>query len=90
MNQVLLRPALSFTVKVPIIVLTGLYTDKQPQQRTRLSEVKWWGVALIIIIDWSGIRFFISQTTSGSVESGLLLSVFIVGMFMVWYWNKCR
>ena len=32
----------------------------------------------------SGILFFISRTTSGWVESGLMLSTFIIGIFMVW------
>jgi hypothetical protein len=90
MNQVLMSTALSVTLNVPIIIITGLYKDMQPQQRTRLSEVKWWGVALIIIIVWSGIMIFVSQTTSGWVESSLMLSVFIIGMVMVWFWNKHR
>jgi hypothetical protein len=90
MNQVLMSTALSVTLNVPIIIITGLYKDMQDQQRSRLSEVKWWGVALIIIIVWSGIMFFISQTTSGWVESSLMLSAFISGMFMVWFWNKRR
>ena len=90
MNQVPMSNALSFVLNAPIIVLSGLYTEKQPHQHTHPSELLWWGVALIIIIAWSGIMFFISQTTSGWVESGLMLSAFIIGMFMVWLWNKRR
>jgi hypothetical protein len=90
MNQVPISSALSIVLNAPVIVLSGLYSEKQPHQRTHLSELMWWGVALIIIIVWGGIMFFISQTTSGWVESGLMLSAFIIGMFMVWFWNKHR
>lgn len=90
MNQVLLSNALSIALNAPVIVLTGLYTEKLSRKRSRLSALKWWGVALIIIIAWSGIMFIISRTTTGWVESGLMLSAFIIGMFMVWFWNKRR
>jgi hypothetical protein len=90
MNQVLLSNALSINLQVPIIVITGLYADRQHRQRTHASEVKWWGVALIIIIVPSWIMFFISRTTSGWIESGLMLSISIIGMFMVWFWIKRR
>jgi hypothetical protein len=90
MKSVLLSNALSIALNAPVIVLTGLYTEKQSRQWSRLSELKWWSVALIIIIAWSGIMFFISQTTSGWVESGLMLSAFIIGMLMVWFWNERR
>jgi hypothetical protein len=88
MNQVLLSNALSIALNAPVIVLTGLYTEKLSRKRSRLSALKWWSVALIIIIAWSGLMFFIGQTTTGWVESGLMLSVFIIGMLMVWFWIK--
>ena len=44
MNQMLLSNALSIALNTPVIVLTGLYTEKQPRQRSRLSELKWWGL----------------------------------------------
>jgi hypothetical protein len=88
MNQVLLSNALSITLKAPVIVVSGLYTEKQPHQHTHLSGLIWWGVALIIIIIPSGIMIFINQMTSGWVESGLMLSVFLIGMLMVWFWIK--
>lgn len=87
-NQVLLSNVLSIALNAPVIVVSGLYTEKQPHQRTHLSRLIWWGVALIIIIVPSGIRFFIGQITSGWVESSLMLLVFIIGMLMVWFWIK--
>jgi hypothetical protein len=71
-------------------VLSGLYAEKQPHQPSPLSELIWWGVALIIIIVSGGVMYFISQVTSGWVESGLLLSAFMIAMLMVWFWNKRR
>lgn len=90
MNQVSISTALSIVLNAPVIVISGLYVEKQLHQRTQRSELMWWGIVLIIIIAWSGIMIFISQTTSGWVESGLMLSAFIIGMFMVWFWNKRR
>jgi len=90
MNQVPISTAIYMVLNSPVITLSGLYKEKRPHQRTLLSELLWWGVALVIIIAWSGIMFFISQTTTGFVESGLMLSVFIIGMLMVWFWIKRR
>ena len=50
MNQVLLSNALSTALNAPVIVVSGLYTEKQPHQRTHFSGLIWWGIALIIII----------------------------------------
>jgi hypothetical protein len=90
MNQVPLSTALSTALDAPVIVITGLYTEMQPFKRTRLSELKWWGVALMIIIVLSGIMFTISQMTSGWVETTLLLSAFMIATIMIWLWNKQR
>ena len=88
MNQVPLNAALSIAMNAPVIVLTGLYTEKQPRQRTRLSELKWWSVALVFLIALGGMMFFVSQATSGWVESAFLFLTFLMIILMIWLWNK--
>ena len=88
MKKVLLGNALSIALDVPVIVISGLYTVRESRQRTRLSELKWWGVALIIVIALCGIFIYISQTTSGWVENVLLISTFLIAILMIWFWNK--
>jgi hypothetical protein len=90
MKKILLSNALSINLKVPVIVISGLYSEMQPIQGNRLSELKWWGVALMIIIVLGGIMFTISQMTSGRIENGLLLSAFLIAIIMIWFWNKQR
>jgi hypothetical protein len=88
MNQMPLSNALSIALNTPIIVLSDLYTERLHRPYTRLSELKWWCIALVILIALGGIMFFASQATSGWVESVLLLSAFLIAILTAWFWNK--
>jgi K+-sensing histidine kinase KdpD len=90
MKKVLLSNALSIALDVPVIVISGLYRIRESRQRTRLSELEWWGVTLIIVIALCGIMFYINQTMSGWVENVLLISTFLIAILIVWLWNKQR
>jgi hypothetical protein len=83
-----LSTAISGALNVPVLVLTGLYMETQPCQRIRLSELRWWGIALMILITFLGVMVWIDKMTSGFVNTILLFLAFLIAVVMVWYWNN--
>jgi hypothetical protein len=88
LNRMPLSATLSSALNIPVLMMTGLCVETPPRQRTRLSELRWWGIALSILIIFLGMMVWIDKITSGWVNTILLLLVFLIVIVMFWYWNN--
>jgi hypothetical protein len=72
----------------PLLVLSSPYIETRIIQPSRRTELSWWIIALVILIIFSTIQYYLIQTTSGWVESLLIILSILIELAVFYLWNK--
>jgi hypothetical protein len=74
--------------QVPVLMFEGYYHETHQHPHNRAAEVKWWGVALLVVAISSGFQIWIVRSIHGWPNPVLLFISFLVEYGFIWSWNR--
>lgn len=87
-NAVPLGIALSQDSQIPVVMFSGYYHEQPPHPRTRLTEIRWWGIAAIIVALSTYWQIWIFRSIKGWSNPILLCLSLVLEYGFIWIWNR--
>ena len=80
--------ALSQESDMPVLMFTGYYHELPLHPRTRVAEIKWWSIALMIVALSTCLQGWIPRSIKGWSNPVLLCLSIVIEFSLIWIRNR--